>query len=1796
MPLHLTGHAREGSGQANRRVSVSVRARGAERSAALNVLQSDSKYRKYTQQVDKCLASLENVQEWADFIAFLTRLLKTFQANTQYKEVPRKLVVAKRLAQCLNPALPAGVHQRALDVYSYILAVQGTEGLQRDLQLWSTGLLPFFEYAATSVRPMLLNIYETYYLPLKAGLRPVTKAFILALMPGLEEETGEFFDKACSESMLCSGSLTLTPVFFMQNVWLVMLTTPAARGSAVNYLSRRIPKLDEEEDITTVIGRDVGLMIRAFSACLEDENLLVRRGALDLLVQSLKLSGAALKRVQNEDRAILMRAATNVVLRRDLSLNRRLYAWLLGPEESSEVQSKYLREHGLALLCATMKEEMFASRPDAFDSRPFKIFISLLDKWEIGQPLAETIVIDALRSLRRCATAVHNNEDVAMTSSTVTEAVEPLVMWKQLFSFIHGELLADPKMLEAIPMVRFVVSSMRTQDEEVDSFHLPLVFSALLELLITLVTADRARASSETTRGIVQLLLDIFPRIPASAWALSPTKYLKDRGLDAEGGPYLRACKLYGVAADERVRGRPAEDSTLVTAFEDLTSLSKLFASAILEGGAGGASARECLMQTMTLLLKLVRRLEKQTATHTIRWEPHEWMSVILSCLDKKTSFALIDRVVTLAVALSPSNVVQPKLAIDERTFVSKMVSLLFEYLAPDLAPYHVRSVHLVWALEQSTSRRHVEATIAQLLTTPEPRLAQRYYDAFGVLWRLTDDQYTPGFRLKIPMLLVLDTLSSDDPSLRRTGETWMRCCLRSYIRVLDPVLFDVLDPSIRRQLATVSIAGKDLSTFLYEVPFDQRRLNYFLETLLSLVRFGGQSFGRIARSTPLKRSTHPELAARAHNAGFNEASYLDVLVAVLLRFLASEPKESLAGPMGPPNVHLQATVLDLLEAIISRGEVDKRMLEAIEDALIDKLFAVVHHGHVELQNKLLHALHNVIFAESATDDRPARGLPEGEDGAPVDDTTPALARVLPPLLVRTILDALSLPQNRPVLQHWLDFVSMTTPYVQQPPAQLAVPLIECMCRQLRGLLADVERIATTRTARAGDVRSRTSDAEFITFLNALERLLLISLAKFSDVSLAEVDSAVPEKFSSEPSGGLLGLVSNVFGSDGASFTGNEEQLPGKLSGFWVIREAVQVLYSTWQTTSSHAIPAGSEEDSLSLTCSRTLSRCKRVLERLFRAQSLEVLEAAVEYWSRGSGEATLYEIIDFLTPSAQNVVHMTCESIACRAGPVDKNKKVPLNPNLSDKTLFLFLEEYMRRLEGPIVIQVWARCLSLAKDVTGNATAYKQQIFPVLRCITILAEKLATTTALEDRRMRKDLQEIYVKLVDLCVAQSGRSGDSRAWLPRATKESLASSGRSSPAPRNAAPDEKNTSVVSLNETTANGSQDPIDQINAFLAANVLPLLRRILLDADKIASLCTNIVYYIVNPAMKSKGRTLDVDDGILDILRAMSTIPAAAKAWRGPVADAFADPRFFNTLPQFSHRWRPLIRTLMESDRAAFAELVSKITSTPSTNIFTNREYEMSVRAQNFRRLSYVLYAGDKNTFLAQLPTVEEKVVDIVKNVSAPVVLREVYLCMRVLLCRLSAHNLASSWPVLVTEMLRIFEQAMSEPPADGSDDLQLILSVCKFVDLLLVLQTVEFQVHEWMFVTDTVDAVYRPDEWFPESLMDQLAEIVGDLPVPASNDLSEPATAVPSSFALSTDVEQNPGDDIPLSRNLRRPLLDDVRNITSIRELGPFFASVSIQAFEGVYASIGGANVDWDAVENGLLTELFAESAAA
>lgn len=113
-----------------------------------------------------------------------------------------------------------------------------------------------------------------------------------------------------------------------------------------------------------------------------------------------------------------------------------------------------------------------------------------------------------------------------------------------------------------------------------------------------------------------------------------------------------------------------------------------------------------------------------------------------------------------------------------------------------------MRTVNLIWSLENTVGSQQIVALISQSLSSDKVADVRDACEAFGVLWRLTgtiyllhqscmthianirqDDNILPGFRLKLPMMIVLDTLKSDDPNLHRIGETWMRCSLKSYTR-----------------------------------------------------------------------------------------------------------------------------------------------------------------------------------------------------------------------------------------------------------------------------------------------------------------------------------------------------------------------------------------------------------------------------------------------------------------------------------------------------------------------------------------------------------------------------------------------------------------------------------------------------------------------------------------------------------------------------------------------------------------------------------------------------------------------------------------------------------------------------------------------------------------------------------------------------------------------------------------------------------------------------------------------------
>lgn len=401
----------------------------------------DYRYKNYSSGIEKALRNFESSSEWADLISSLGKLNKALQSNLKYSLLPRRLLISKRLAQCLHPALPSGVHLKALETYEIIFKIVGTKWLAKDLFLYSCGLFPLLAHAAMSVRPVLLSLYEKYFLPLQRLLLPSLQAFIIGLLPGLEEGS-EIYDR--TDALLLRLSLVVGKEVFHAALWGSVLASPAVRLPAslfvVGHLSRDLPGQAQQH----VLGTDHRLTVKALCASLLDSNVLVQRNTLEIVLFFFPLYSC----LDPEERAIpllrpdlvrILAAAAQTLLRRDMSLNRRLYAWLLGsdikgntvrPESetssSYEDQSSYFFEkyskdllvEGLAELLHQEFSDADAEERHAAYLRPFRILTGLLDKPEIGPQVVGDLFLEVIRAFYSyCRDALGSDLQLSYTQS-----------------------------------------------------------------------------------------------------------------------------------------------------------------------------------------------------------------------------------------------------------------------------------------------------------------------------------------------------------------------------------------------------------------------------------------------------------------------------------------------------------------------------------------------------------------------------------------------------------------------------------------------------------------------------------------------------------------------------------------------------------------------------------------------------------------------------------------------------------------------------------------------------------------------------------------------------------------------------------------------------------------------------------------------------------------------------------------------------------------------------------------------------------------------------------------------------------------------------------------------------------------------------------------------------------------------------------------------------------------------------------------------------------------------------------
>ena len=361
--------------------------------------------------------------------------------------------------------------------------------------------------------------------------------------------------------------------------------------------------------------------------------------------------------------------------------------------------------------------------------------------------------------------------------------------------------------------------------------------------------------------------------------------------------------------------------------------------------------------------------------------------------------------------------------------------------------------------------------------------------------------------------------------------------------------------------------------------------------------------------------------------------------------------------------------------------------------------------------------------------------------------------------------------------------------------------------------------------------------------------------------------------------------------------------------------------------------------------------------------------------------------------------------------------------------------------------------------------------------------------------------------------------------------------------------------------------------------------------DSDRINTAISGMSTNVIGPLIRSRLFPNTLNRNVMVLLQQMAKVPAAAKVWKKDISDAFNDPRFFALqVDLIKDSWMDLLRQWTLADKERLAELFGRLPPPSAAGIMfgvgaSAARLEADRKAQlNLRRIAVLILSANTDYFASELPGLLQKMEDLLAATSSSspssATRAEIFMVLRALALKTSASAIAPFWPLINAEL----QEALSAVPKGSQSELYSpysMLQACKLLDTLLVLAPDDFQLLEWLFVTDTIDAVYPPDRWEPVALADEV-----------SQSFESPEGILSPTVPAETVEPAAPG-------GLRRPWLisDHIRETAKDeiveRGLRPFFGRLSIYVFESTY---GMESADLDACRNDLLADLFNESTMA
>ncbi|KAJ8104168.1 Dopey, N-terminal-domain-containing protein [Lipomyces tetrasporus] len=1743
-----------------------------------SVRKKDPKYKRYAANIDKALALFERVEEWADYISFLGKLLRALQSHTA-QQIPYSPIIANRLAQSLHPNLPSGVHQKALELYGYIFGVLGRDELSRELHIWIPGLLPLMSYASINVKPHLLHIMESYILPIPAeSLRPIVRPLLLALLPGIDDETSESF----------TDTLNLIDRFrvhvaddqyFWQCFFLVILSSDDRRLGAIIYATRKFPSLsvitnDKTKDalleslsdeLKAIVTPEPGLMVRALGKGLEDEQMLVQRGFLELLVRNLQLQSGILQNlVTSYDLTQLIISASSVVLRRDMSLNRRLWTWLLGPEPSVDQsqstptlsRSEYFRKFGLTFLVNGLNELISSVSPDPISrARPYRICLSLMDRWEVGSLVVPEVLIPIVRSVRRYKEEARSDahyQEVLKSASAFFDGVEASNIWSDGFKLIATEHDLD--------LLLFIVRTFNVREEEMVIVHLPLILVTLFIL--------RKQVPSINRKIWLELASEILEAIPARA--LLPTAQSQMQSLN--GAETLERISQFYKRSPDDPSTPPYLPATISWIL--LTATAELVTATVndLDPDAGDV----CIFA-----VNLLAKIPGETT-----WRNDSLVQALLGLTP--TLYVpfkvLYGATRLLGVVIERNGMTRQEIDLSIRSFTE----LHWHYLSIPTGKFHVESVTSLWDLQSKCKDHRIEAAISNLVAEAYEKPEAGH--AFINLWAHSVDYANFEAILTRPLLLMLDSLEDKYSPLRSISLAWLEMlgATSTSNRLYGILVSRILKlPFLRRQEYSFG-EDDDLELFLY-----------YLKTLTNILSMGPPSLcaslGTDMISVDASRSN------LLQHMGLEEGdpSYRGFFIRVIIRTLKYD-----IPPDSSPELHESLSkvlrgALQLLNVILMNPDKPATPELAVEQALTSRLSSNLHMNDIYTQTLILDVLFRTLkvnYGDGTSENANIHqdSVIKLRDSVEVHSSIDgASSRAPTSSLIQCVIDGISTDENQPVLDSWVKFLVDCLPFFSDVLFQILIPVVECFCSQVKKTFEELKVVysSTASTSHPG------SEGALFALMHGLEHIMVAAHDKLLD----EESKTANPKAPAEP--GFFGtVISGVFSVE--SPQARSAAANNRLTVLLCFQDCIKICHAIWLWGEEIAKGAQNDPDSASnesfmYISSRMKYRARRILERLYMTETLESLETLIDL-HRITPVFKLLHVLDGSRPKL--TLPYILNAIYSRINPVilESSAKSSLTTDLADYQLLEFLVDYVHSLENDAIEEVWMDCMAFVKDAQANVGLYRHVLPSLLVFISTIGSKVDLTNFGEQRRLRKELADMFLKLLNSAVTArqiSGVATPEPSALPSSEKDkysdsegtrtptsvtnSAATTIAQSPQPP-ALQTQLSFQQLSLSSSStmpltpvekpeAPSSKPKFSQDDLCRAlAQVVPNLQKVLLESDRVLAACTTLGASIISPALKSKNFPSSANAAVLEVLYQVTKIPSTEKAWKTSVTDAYYDGKFFTVGEILRPKWSDILRQWLKNDKERMPDLIARVSSHSSnTNaLFGWSDQESIMRRLNLRRVAFAYMCGDKDQFIMNLKETLDKLSELVSSSVRESIRSDVFLCLRAIILRTSPVHLPPFWTFIYTELQDVFSELTNSDPSNlRPENLQGVFAACKLLDTILVLGSEEFQLHHWLFIKDTLEAVFPNAEASPLPLVDRLSLLLG----------------VPMSTAMTVNTLN-----VSLTESaMRRPMLIG-QKLNTIVELKTFFSRLSIANFERVY-TLGVADINL--LEDEVYGDLFA-----